>query len=89
MKYPKGELILRDHLAADRTKMSNERTLLSYIRTFIMIIVSGITVIKVFPKNETLIVIGAILIPISIALLGTGIYRYFRVREEIKELYRK
>ena len=36
-----GQLILRDHLAADRTVLANERTFLAYIRTTLTLFVAG------------------------------------------------
>lgn len=39
------ELILRDHLAIDRTVLSNETTLFSYIRTSLALIAAGATLI--------------------------------------------
>ncbi len=37
------DVVLREHLAIERTKMSNERTLLSYIRTGLYFMVAGST----------------------------------------------
>jgi len=41
----KGQLILRDHLAADRTILANERTFLAYIRTALTLFVAGLSFI--------------------------------------------
>ena len=35
-QFKKEELILRDYLAADRTALANERTLMAYIRTSVL-----------------------------------------------------
>jgi putative membrane protein len=49
--YASGEkLILRDYLAADRTKMANERTLLAYLRTMIGFAASGVALIKILDE---------------------------------------
>ena len=37
------QLILRDHLAADRTILANERTFLAYIRTALTLFVAGLS----------------------------------------------
>lgn len=87
-RFLNKKMILRDHLAADRTRMANERTLLSYLRTFIMILASGVTFIKVFPENNKLFYTGVALIPIAIILLAIGVYSYAKVRKEMKELYK-
>ena len=36
-QFTAEELILRDHLALDRTRLANERTLLAYLRTALML----------------------------------------------------
>lgn len=51
------EMILRDHLALERTALANERTLLSYVRTMIGIIAVGGTLIKLF-EDWQYIVLG-------------------------------
>ncbi|WP_299517905.1 DUF202 domain-containing protein, partial [uncultured Flavobacterium sp.] len=38
----RDEIILRDYLAMERTKLANERTLLSYIRSSLYLLLGGI-----------------------------------------------
>ena len=47
------QLILRDHLAADRTILANERTFLAYIRTALTLFVAGLSFVhlKVFDSH--------------------------------------
>ena len=40
------ELILRDHLALVRTRLANERTLLSYIRSALYLLIGGIALLQ-------------------------------------------
>ncbi len=42
-QYDPEELVLRDHLAIDRTAMANERTFLAYVRTALALLVIGVT----------------------------------------------
>ena len=42
----KSDLALTDILALDRTKLANERTFLTYFRTFIVFLSSGFAIIK-------------------------------------------
>ena len=42
------ELILRDHLALERTKLANERTLFAYIRMALYLLTVGIAGIFLF-----------------------------------------
>ena len=50
-KFKNEELILRDYLAIERTKLANVRTLFSYIRTSLYLLTAGIGIFrsKVFP----------------------------------------
>jgi putative membrane protein len=66
-----------------RTALANERTLLAYVRTSIMLAFSGISAIKIFPNDRVIVIIGLILIPLA---LGAGLYGYWRfvkVRDRI------
>ncbi len=42
------KLILRDHLALERTKLANERTLFSYIRTSLYLLTAGIGIYQIY-----------------------------------------
>ncbi|MCP3967555.1 MAG: DUF202 domain-containing protein [Lentisphaerae bacterium] len=51
MEYYKvnpDNMIVRDHLALDRTILANERTFLAYLRTAVGFAAGGITLLKVF-----------------------------------------
>ncbi|MEA2063421.1 MAG: DUF202 domain-containing protein, partial [Gemmatimonadota bacterium] len=65
------KMILRDHLAADRTLLANERTLLAYIRTALTLFIAGASFIKFF-GSLILIVVGWVFIPLGVlaAFLG-------------------
>ncbi len=78
------QLILRDELAIDRTRLANERTLLSWLRTALMILVSGITLLKLFPGVITLEITGGVLIPVSFLVAGLGVHRYWRTCASIR-----
>ncbi len=41
-----NNLILRDHLAIDRTLLANERTLLAYLRSGMALVMAGFTIIN-------------------------------------------
>jgi len=40
------ELILRDQLVLDHTGLANERTVLAYARTALMLVIAGATAVK-------------------------------------------
>jgi putative membrane protein len=78
-------LILRDVLAIDRTRLANERTLLAWLRTAIMLLVSGVTLIKLFEGITALEVMGALLIPLGLLTAAWGFRRYLHTRILIEE----
>lgn len=86
MSIDKSKLILRDLLAVDRTKLANERTFLSYFRSFIVIVSSGIAIIKI-DFLEEIQNLGWAFIFIGPALLLVGIFRFFCVRKKIDQYY--
>ncbi|MBD3630752.1 DUF202 domain-containing protein [Cyclobacterium sp.] len=77
-------LIVRDFLARQRTKLANDRTLLSYIRTSLYFIVSGTALIKV-EDLENVKELGYFSFMISIALLVLGFINFFRLKRKLKK----
>jgi putative membrane protein len=77
------ELILRDHLAIDRTRLANERTLLAYMRTSLMLLVAGATAVKLIDVNRSILITGWIFL-VSGVIVGTvGIWRFLAMRHAI------
>ncbi|MCX6024563.1 MAG: DUF202 domain-containing protein [Chloroflexi bacterium] len=52
-RFSEEEMILRDHLAVDRTILANERTLLSYVRTALGLVAAGFTLLHFFDGSTT------------------------------------
>lgn len=77
---PADQLILRDVLAIDRTRLANERTLLAWLRTALMLLVSGVTLIKLFDGVLAMQVLGVLLVPGSLITAAAGLLRYRRTR---------
>ena len=79
--YETEEMILRDHLATDRTALANERTFLAYIRTSLSITVAGASFIK-FTDVTLINMIGYLFVPLGliIGILGVRRYLYIRMR---------
>jgi putative membrane protein len=63
-------------LARHRTILANERTFLAYIRTSIMLAVSGVTLIKFFESELHFYILGISLLPAAFAIVGFGFIRY-------------
>lgn len=85
IKSEYNDMILRDHLALDRTIMANERTLLAWIRTAISIIVAGVGFIKIFDEG-TLQLLGVVLIFIGMITFSFGIKRYYTAKIDLKKI---
>ena len=85
-KVDPEKMIIRDHLAADRTAQANERTFLAYVRTALAFGAGGIGLIKLFEESIPIIVIGWILITISFVVLVFGIIRFIQFRKSISML---
>ncbi|HSX08744.1 MAG TPA: DUF202 domain-containing protein [Candidatus Saccharimonadales bacterium] len=84
-RFSNEELILRDHLAVDRTSLANEKTFLAYIRTSLTMLISAVTLIKLFDSVITQ-AIGWIFIVVGIILSILGGIRYIKLRQNIKKV---
>ena len=92
MPYSKinpDDMILRDHLAYDRTVLANERTLLAYLRTAIALLAAGVTLVKIFPDESSMVKLGSILLAIGGATAVIGIWRFVAVTRKLAVTYKK
>ena len=87
-KFTKEELILRDHLAIDRTVLSNESTFLAYIRTSLAVIAAGGTLIHFFSEFYIKL-FGAFLIVCGVFIFVWGYRRFKKMDKEIKLIRKK
>lgn len=83
---PDEEVILRDFLAIERTRLANERTLLSYIRSSLYLLLGGIAFfqLKRFPDFKYLAIVSLIFSAIFFVI---GIYRFMLLKKSLKRLY--
>jgi putative membrane protein len=72
-------LTLNDYLAIDRTVLANERTLLSYTRTALTMLVIGGTCIKFF-DSLWIEIVGLVFLLAALATFIIGWRRYLRMR---------
>ena len=75
---------LKDELAIDRTILANERTFLAYIRTALSFFAIGVTFIKFF-VHMIYQIVGWSFIPIGIVILFVGVFKYKKMRRNIRE----
>lgn len=85
---PDQQVILRDYLAIERTRLANERTLLSYIRSSLYLLLGAIALfqLKEFPNFEYLALTSIIF---SILFFIIGVYRFTLLKKSLKRVYYK
>ena len=90
-KSIKGQLILRDHLAADRTILANERTFLAYVRTALTLFIAGLSFVHFKILSSPLIdgIIGSLLMFTGAITFFLGLYRYRKAKTLIREIKQK
>jgi putative membrane protein len=82
------QMILRDHLARDRTVLANERTLLAYVRTAIALFAGGGTLLELFPEVRHLRILGGILLVLGLLTLVVGVWRFVAVARRLRWISR-
>jgi len=80
-----NEKNLREHLALERTKLANERTLLAYIRASLYLLVGGTALLQL-EDQENMHVIGYIALFICVLFIIIGIGRYIALEKRLKDL---
>jgi len=80
------KIILRDFLALERTRLANERTLFSYIRTSLYLLLGGIALLQIqgFERIEWL---GYVSVTLSVIILIIGIFRFNHLKYKLKKYY--
>ncbi|WP_051907737.1 DUF202 domain-containing protein [Flavimarina sp. Hel_I_48] len=82
----KEDIILRDHLAMERTKLANERTLLSYLRTSLYLILGGIAFLGM-QNLEEIKLLGYFSLGLSMVVLIVGIARFYQLKRHLRRMY--
>jgi putative membrane protein len=85
---PDEEIILRDYLAIERTRLANERTLLSYIRSSLYLILGGIAFLQL-EGFSNIKYLGLLSLLLSVIFLVIGVYRFMLLKKSLKNLYYK
>ena len=83
-----SELILRDLLAIERTKLANERTFLAYFRSSIFFLATGVSIIHINFFSEVNF-LGWSFVAISPLLLTIGLVRLIKVRKSVSKMVEK
>lgn len=77
------ELILRDHLALERTRLANERTLFAYVRTSLYLLTAGIGIFQV-ESISRLRALACVCVACGIILFVWGIIRFLQMRKHLR-----
>ncbi|WP_246457524.1 DUF202 domain-containing protein [Winogradskyella echinorum] len=85
---PDQKVILRDYLAIERTRLANERTLLSYVRSSLYLLLGSIAFyqLKEFENFKYLALVALIF---SVVFFAIGVYRFMLLKRSLKRLYYK
>ena len=77
------DLTLRDHLALARTKLANERTLFSYIRTSLYLLTAGMGILEI-KSIEHLKIIAYVSLFFSGILFFFGLLRFYQLNKHLR-----
>jgi len=72
----------QQQLAAARTRMANERTLLTYVRTSLALLAFGLTLLQLHPGRGRALGYGALAVSSAVLLVGWLRFRYHRQQIE-------
>jgi putative membrane protein len=84
---PIDEKFIREHLALERTKLANERTLLSYTQAALYFLLGGLALFQLKEYVE-LRYIGYLALFFSGLFFIIGIWRYLSLKRKMKNLLR-
>ena len=77
------DLVLREYLALERTKLANETTLLAYIRTGLYFLVAGSTLGHVIGTDFWKI-FGTPVVVVGVGIMLWGVIRFLRLKKAIE-----
>jgi putative membrane protein len=80
------KIILRDFLAMERTRLSNERTYLTYIRTGLYFLLGAGAIFKL-EEFENYREVGWVFSLLSITMAVIGTIRFLLLRRQLRKFY--
>jgi putative membrane protein len=84
----RDEIILRDYLALERTKLANQRTLLAFLRTSLYMLLGGIAFLRL-TDFESIRWMGYVSLAFSVMLIFIGVVRYYVIKARLTRYYKK
>ncbi|MAM19482.1 MAG: DUF202 domain-containing protein [Bacteroidota bacterium] len=81
------EKLIREHLALERTKLANERTVLSYIKASLYLLIGGIALLQVKDyQGISTVWVGYLSLFFCVLFLIVGISRYIALERKLNKL---
>lgn len=80
------KMILRDHLAILRTRLSNERTLFAYIQTSLYLFLGGVAFTEI-GEFYSVMWLGYASLILSVLIIAFGLLRFFILRRKLDFFY--
>ena len=71
-----------DEQSAVRTALANERTLLSYVRTTLALVIAGATVLEFF-EGRYMKLLGFVMMLGGVVTVAIGVWRYRTLRRRV------
>lgn len=83
----RDRLILRDHLALERTRLANERTLMAYVRSALYLVIGGLALIQLKGHGD-LQWVGFVSLGLSVVFALIGMVRFYTLRRQLDSYYK-
>lgn len=83
----KEKIILRDFLAMERTSLANERTLFSYIRASLYMLIAGVAITE-YEGFTSFSWLSYVVFGLSLVLIFIGVIRYRRLKNKLETYYK-
>jgi putative membrane protein len=82
----RDKLILRDHLALERTRLANERTFMAYIRSALYLLVGGLALLQVQGFGD-LEWVGIMSLVLAALFVMVGVVRFYKLKNQLSAYY--
>lgn len=82
----RDKLILRDHLALERTRLANERTFMAYIRSSLYLIIGGLALLELTHYGN-LEWVGLVALSLALIFALIGLTRFFQLKRQLSSYY--
>ncbi len=80
------KLILRDHLALERTRLANERTFMAYIRSALYLVIGGLALLQL-RDHGNLEWVGIVSLVLAAIFAVIGIIRFHQLKKQLGSYY--